>query len=339
MDKDKRPAIIRLIKSGMKISNVARRLVMPVRTVRAIVKRYRDTGSTDDSPRSGRPKSVCTPEIVKKIREKIRRNPHRSMRKLAREHKISDRSVRRIVNNKLKLYPYKIQKVQNLTEQAKRNRVVKSNALLDRLENGTLLKTLWTDEKLFTVEQVVNKQNDRILASSLPGASDRAIKRSSHPASVMVWGGVTARYKTPLVFVNPGVKINKEYYIDSILESVVKPWAIRTFKKRKWLFQQDGAPAHTAKLTQQWFENNAVDFIRKEEWPGYSPDLNPMDFAIWGYLESKACATPHRNLNSLQSALIREWNKIPLKMLRATVESVPKRLKACIEADGDIFEI
>ena len=338
MSKEKRNAVILLLNSGLKNYSIAKRLQMSERTVQKIIKRYRDTGSVDDKPRSGRPKSACSSKNIKNIKDKIRRNPNRSMRQMAKEHKISKGSVRNIVKNNLKLHPYRIQKAQKPTEQANSSRVAKSKALITRLSNGALLNTLWTDEKLFTVEQAFNKQNNRILASSIANASDRIVERCAHPASVMVWAGVTSRFKTPLIFVEPGVKIDKHYYIDKILEAVVIPWARKTFKSKKWLFQQDGAPAHTARLTQKWFRDNLIDFISKEEWPGYSPDLNPMDFSVWGYLENKACATPHKNLNSLKASLIREWNKMPLDMLRATVEAVPTRLKACINSNGNRFE-
>ena len=64
------------------------------------------------------------------------------------------------------------------------------------------------------------------------------------------------------------------------------------FSGESFLFQQDGAPAHTSKLTQAWLNENIPDFITKEEWPPYSPDLNPMDYSIWSILETKACAKP-----------------------------------------------
>lgn len=206
-----------------------------------------------------------------------------------------------------------------------------------RLTTGTLLKTLFTDEKIFTVEQALNKQNDRILSSSLPTESDRGVPRSAHPSSVMVWAGISAEHKSPLIFVDPGVKVNQHYYVEQILAKML-PWAQTTFNS-DWLFQQDGAPAHTAKKTQQWLRDHKIDFIAKDEWPGFSPDLNPMDFSIWGYMESRVCRTRHNNLESLKKSLQHEWNKIPNDLLRATILAVPKRLDACIKANGNIFEI
>jgi hypothetical protein len=189
-----------------------------------------------------------------------------------------------------------------LSTKNKADRITKSKALLARLGNGTHLNVLWTDEKIFTTEQALNKQNDRILASSVAAASGRIVQRAAHPASVMVWGGITSRAKTPLVFVEMGAKVNQVYYREKI--TVVKPWFQRNFLDQEGIFQQDGAPAHTAKKTQQWFRDNSINFIPKEEWPANSPDLNPMDFSIWGYLEEKACVSPHKNLESLKQSLV-----------------------------------
>ena len=60
------------------------------------IKRYQETGSVEDRTRSGRPCTVVTPKVCKAVREQIRRNPRRSMRKMASTIKISHRSVQRI---------------------------------------------------------------------------------------------------------------------------------------------------------------------------------------------------------------------------------------------------
>uniref|UniRef100_A0A914EMG0 Transposase n=1 Tax=Acrobeloides nanus TaxID=290746 RepID=A0A914EMG0_9BILA len=58
--------------------------------------------------------------------------------------------------------------------------------------------------------------------------------------------------------------------------------------EEEWTYQQDTALSHKAKETQAWLRKNAPDFITIKEWPPYSPDLNPLDYAIWGYLEAKS---------------------------------------------------
>ena len=77
------------------------------------------------------------------------------------------------------------------------------------------------------------------------------------------------------------------------------------FNNGEFLFQQDGAPAHTARSTQEWLKNETPGFLSKEEWPPSSPDLNPMDFSIWSILQEKACSKPHtfKTRNSTKFAL------------------------------------
>jgi len=47
------------------------------------------------------------------------------------------------------------------------------------------------------------------------------------------------------------------------------------YPEKNW--KLDGAPAHTAKLAQNWIAANCSDFIGKDEWPPNSPNLNFLD--------------------------------------------------------------
>ncbi|KAM8719146.1 hypothetical protein ACLKA7_011798 [Drosophila subpalustris] len=59
----------------------------------------------------------------------------------------------------------------------------------------------FTDEKLFTVEQSHNHQNDSIWSEEAPGTS-AIVEDRQNPKSVMVWGGNCASGKKPLIFVD-----------------------------------------------------------------------------------------------------------------------------------------
>ena len=80
-------------------------------------------------------------------------------------------------------------------------------------------------------------------------------------------GRVSSVGRTPLVFVPAGVKINAATYKELILQPIVKDLGEMMFENQPFIFQQDGAPAHTAKSTQEWLQTNIPDFISKEEWP------------------------------------------------------------------------
>jgi len=51
-----------------------------------------------------------------------------------------------------------------------------------------------------------------------------------------------------------------------------------------FISQQDGVPAHTAKLTQGCIATDCSEFIGKGKWPSNSPDVNPLDYHVWGVM-------------------------------------------------------
>ena len=342
MDSD-RCAVVKLFQAGHKPKEISKLLKMPrgerMSVIRTI-KRFQETRNVYNRARTGRPCSVVIPKVRKIVREQIRRNLRRSMRKMASVLKISRRAVLRIVKDHLGMRSFRRKKVHFLTEKIKGKRLVKSKGLLKRHAVHGINKILFSDEKLFTIEEASNAQNDRIIASSARAIPEelRYVGRVQKPLSVMVWAGISGIGRTPLVFEPPGAKINSISYRELILEPVLKDLSQVMFSGESFLFQQDGAPAHTSKLTQSWLKENIPDFITKEEWPPYSPDLNPMDYSIWSILETKACAKAHTNVESLKASLRREWAKIPQETLRAAVEAFPRRLKTVIQKKGGYIE-
>uniref|UniRef100_A0A7I4XX48 HTH_Tnp_Tc3_2 domain-containing protein n=1 Tax=Haemonchus contortus TaxID=6289 RepID=A0A7I4XX48_HAECO len=109
--KERRASILHLHLAGCSAKTISKQLQIPLKTVYNNVNRYKATGTMEDKPRKGRPKSATTKKIVKIVREKIRRNPRRSERKMAFEVGISARSVGRIVTSHLRLRSHKIRKV------------------------------------------------------------------------------------------------------------------------------------------------------------------------------------------------------------------------------------
>ena len=154
----------------------------------------------------------------------------------------------------------------------------------------------------------------------------------------MVWAGITATGKTPLVFVDRNVKINAAVYQQLILRDTLDPWAKKHFKNRPWTLQQDWAPAHSAKTTISLCKSLFPDVWDRDVWPPNSPDANPMDYSVWSILESEACSTRYSSEESLKRALKKAWSKISVEQLTAIVDNFPKRLKAIIAAKGGHIE-
>ena len=48
-------------------------------------------------------------------------------------------------------------------------------------------------------------------------------------------------------------------------------------------------------------------------WSASFPDLNPMDFCVWSFLETKACSVAHTSVETLKRSVVREWVKKPIE--------------------------
>ncbi len=226
-------------------------------------------------------------------------------------------------------------KSQTLSAQTVLKRLYRCKSLKKRFRNHKNI--LFTDEKLFTIEQAYNRQNTRVWSTSEKKGALTKIQRVQKPLSVMVWAGITHNGKTPLFFIKAGVKINQHNYL-KFLEEKVLPWTQEHFGRTDWTFQQDSAPAHKAKKVQKWMTENFPNFIKHEEWPSSSPDLNPMDFCIWNLLQERACKKPHTSLKTLKTSLKKEWREIDLSTVKKCCKEFLKRLDLCIEAKGGHFE-
>ena len=163
-------------------------------------------------------------------------------------------------------------------------------------------------------------------------------KKATSLSKVMVSAGISFTGKSRLHFVPEKAKINAAYYTDELLPLLLDD--CHTLLGNEFVFQQDGAPAHTSHLTQNWLQKHCPDFIAKDEWPPNSPDINPLDFCVWGIVLQKYERYSPRptNVAELKEVLQEIWNSLPLEVLQKAVLSFRKRLQACIRAEGGHFE-
>ncbi|GFW69874.1 uncharacterized protein TNCV_1403271 [Trichonephila clavipes] len=124
--------------------------------------------------------------------------------------------------------------------------------------------------KMRTV-QILTEKNRTGTASKMPktfetGRNTSAIvEHRQYPKSVMVWGGNCASVKTPLVFVEEGVKISQKVYQRDIIEDFELPWHQKHFVNTNWTLQQDSAPIRKSQKTQEWCKVNFPGMISSEE--------------------------------------------------------------------------
>jgi hypothetical protein len=123
----------------------------------------------------------------------------------------------------------------------------------------------------------------------------------------MVFGLSFYNGETPLIFVEPGAKINSSYYCNCVLENGLLPPTREISGSSDWVLQQDGATAYTARFTLEYHNLKNVTIIEPNMWPPNIPDLNPVDCSIWGVLHQRFYLRRHFTTISLLKEAI-SWN-------------------------------
>ena len=127
----------------------------------------------------------------------------------------------------------------------------------------------------------------------------------------------------------PGAKANSICYCDNVLEQGLLP-DIHRLSNDDFLFQ----PAHRSRHTVAYLRSNVPEFIEPENWPPNSPDLNPVDYVVWGALQQMVYRRKISDTDQLKRALIVCWAQLSQDTLNRAIDQLPKRLMMVIKAKG-----
>ena len=312
-----------------------------------LLRKIRETGGCNRRTGSGRPRSARTDVNIAEIEELVlsqddKPQTHRSTRQISRETGVSQSSVVRIIHRDLALKCFKKRRAQELTDANRVTRLTRSKRLLKRFTVNEVNFIWFTDEKVFTVATPKNPQNDRLYApvesKKRNISADRLLRtRTTFTKSIMVSVGVSKLGRTHLIFVDPGVKINGAYYRDVLLTQEILP-VIREISGEFFIFQQDSAPAHRARDTVALLQREVPDFIAPDLWPPNSPDLNPVDYKVWGTMQQRVYQTKVQDIDDLKQRLIDVWNSLEQNVIDDAIDQWRLRLRSCVRAKGGHFE-
>ena len=330
--------------SGEGISNreIARRLEISEGTVRYNLKKLQEKNPMENAARAGRPK-VTTERADRHLVRTSRRNRFLTAPEIRVDLAIATgvEVSRSTVSRRLAaagLHGRVARHKPRLTANHKTRRLAWARDHLTWTADDWA-RVLWSDESRFQLYQ----SDGRVYVRRCVGeafAEGCVVPTVKHGGSgIMVWGCFSAAGVGDLVRVEQ--KIDAAVYVDVLRDHLI-PSAHRLIGP-EFLFQQDNAPPHTARITQEYLADPTPDFIREMggswevelmEWPAQSPDLNPLE-NLWNELERQLRREVRpRNNEELFVNLQRIWYGLDHQILANLLGSMGRRCQAVIDAGG-----
>jgi len=321
-----------MVQSGMGYRAVARQLGINHSEVSRLMAKFRQTGDVVDLPRSGQPRKTTPRQDRRLVRMAIQERDS-SGPTLARSwsHAIGIPVSAKTVKRRLKSAHLRSRRPRKGAPLTQRHRQARRDwARLRRHHNNRYWRRIyWTDESRYHIQvvdgrkRVWRRPGEQYLPECMTNRSQ------GYGGSVMIWAAFSYDHKLPLIIIRGN--LNGTRYRDEVLDTTIRPH-FQLHAADRPLLQDDNARPHRARLVEAYKATNNINSI---DWPALSPDLNPIEH-LWDHLQQQINKRrpPVTTLQQLETALVQEYNRVPMRFLQRLVRSMPKRCQAVLRARG-----
>lgn len=108
------------------------------------------------------------------------------------------------------------------------------------------------------------------------------------------------------------------------------------------IFQHDGAPAHFSRRVREFLNAHYPDRWMGRGgpiiWPARSPDLNVLDYFVWGHIKNLIEHTRDGTEAEVREAILAAFNTITPQMAYHATRNIIRRAEVCLQEGGRHFE-
>jgi transposase len=85
------------------------------------------------------------------------------------------------------------------------------------------------------------------------------------------------------------------------------------------------------KKTKKWLADKNIPLL---DWPGNSPDLNPIE-NLWHVMKNEVARKDTSSIQKLKDAILQVWTNFSTSYLENLASSMPKRLQDVLQSKGE----
>lgn len=199
---------------------------------------------------------------------------------------------------------------------------------------------MFSDEATFSTNGTVSSQHVRYWSYTNPHF--RIKTRRQYHGKVNVWCAVSYHGIIGPYFFDTNV--NQHSYLDMLRHFLRDGLSGLPLDYRHLMyFQQDGCPAHFARIVHSWlnrkFGDNWIGRGGPVLWPPRSPDLTILDFYLWGRLKQIVYKEDlPNNIEVLKNRIRDAVVSLTIEEIRRSYKELRVRIELCAERGGGLIE-
>lgn len=303
-------------------------------------KRFRDgKETTEDEPRSGRPSTSRTPDMIERVRNMLARDRRLTLRLMAEELSISKDTVRTIVRENLgkrkicsRFVPHM------LTDDQKAKRKEAAGDLITMCDRDpSFLRTIVTGDETwcYQFDPDSKRQSMEWRSPSSPRPKKYRCQKSKVKTMLIAFfdnDGIIHQEFVPV-----GQTVNAAFYEEVLTRLLRRIRRVRPQLSRtgQWVLLNDNAPAHSAIRVRQFLAQRGVTVL---DHPPYSPDLAPADFFLFPRMKEVLKGARFADVSAIQGRVTSVLRSIPKEAFSDSFQKLYERCQKCVVYNGDYFE-
>ena len=251
-------------------------------------KRFRDgKEATEDKPRSGRPSTSRTPDMIERVRKMLAQDRRVTLRLMAEELGVNKDTVHSIVREDLgkgkicsRFVPHK------LTDEQKAKRMETSGDFITMCDQDpSFVRTIVTGDETWCYQFDPESKRQSMDWRSPSSPRPKNSRRQKFKVKTMFISFFDSDGIIHKEFVPAGQTVNSAFYEEVLKQLLGRIHRVRPELHRigQWMLLHDNAPADCAIRVHQFLAQRSVPVL---DHPPYSPDLAPADFFLFHRLKS-----------------------------------------------------
>ena len=301
---------------------------IPQSTIYDIIQRAENETGYERAPGSGRVAKIMNSGNIERLIEDFDHNDSISQTQAARKYGCSQKHISTTLATKTTIRVRKKTPIPKRNDEQKRQAKFKCGRLY---RNFRGLNWVIDDETYLTLAHTTINGNNLFYTSDVneTPSSVKYTEMAKYEEKLCLWSAISNKGICKPYFALPRTMVNSELYLKECIKKRLMPFIEENHSDGDYIFWPDKAAPHYSDMVTEYFMENDVNYVDKDDNPTNLPECRPIE-KFWSILKGHVYKNnwQAKDLHKLKERIQRCWNKVNQTTVKDLANSVQRRIDA-----------